>query len=84
MLQNMSKQYLGRDFGNADGTDSDNIKPGMLNSLAEVRARHAGERAFAAWSNDSASVFLPLRMYSSLSFVRTSTYNLHSRQFFFS
>ncbi|CAM9128454.1 unnamed protein product [Ectocarpus sp. 12 AP-2014] len=35
LLQNMSKQYLGRDFGNADGTDSDNIKPGMLNSLAE-------------------------------------------------
>eukprot|EP00752_Nemacystus_decipiens_P014280 g12700.t1 len=35
LLQNMSKQYLGRDFGSADGTDSDKIKPGMLNTLAE-------------------------------------------------
>lgn len=34
--QNMSKQYLGRDFGSADGTDSDKINPGMLNTLAEV------------------------------------------------
>lgn len=34
----MSKQYLGRDFGAADGTDSDKIKPGMLNTLAEVGA----------------------------------------------
>lgn len=32
----MSKQYLGRDFGSSDGADSDKIKPGMLNTLAEV------------------------------------------------
>lgn len=35
--QNMSKQYLGRDFGGGDGADSDKIKPGMLNTLAEVK-----------------------------------------------
>lgn len=45
----MSKQYLGRDFGSADGAESDKIKPGMLNTLAEVLLYYIGTISTVAY-----------------------------------